>query len=337
MISTGPCFPPRDFSAHGIRGRLPLVHVSPFPILSYGSSPKLLPREKNFFNERKWSTPALLWSSLCLLGFHFPPHEVVDALNVMLSWHEKLPFGCGQQCGLQVWEIKQLLREKVLHRQRGPSTSLSQGSAGLLASLFGVPSCPFALCSSPSEIPGLYSRVRPSNPALCLAVTSAGWHPAASSSFVSKGKPTYSDFEYAKWLIELIVASALVTAWKWKRDDAIGQRTFSSSDNNSAAWTKAALCICTELWQKALSCQQTTLYVLTCLCNTLFLSIGIILGIITLGFTHTPPAHTETLWWVKRTQKNIMPVIQHLLLIILTQSSSVQSTGGGEWGSTILS
>lgn len=30
-------------------------------------------------------------------------------------------------------------------------------------------------------------------------------------------------------------------------------------------------------------------------------------------------------------------VIQHLLLIILTQSSSVQSTEGGEWGSTILS
>lgn len=35
------------------------LFASPFPILSYGSGPKLLPNMKNFFSEREHSSPAL--------------------------------------------------------------------------------------------------------------------------------------------------------------------------------------------------------------------------------------------------------------------------------------
>lgn len=98
-----------------------------------------------------------------------------------------------------------------------------------------TPNFPFALCSCPTEMLGLYSRARPSSLFLCLA-SSLSVMMSCCQPLVYRENPTRSDFESAKWLMELIVPSALVAAWKQKRGvDTIGQRTFSSSDNNSAA------------------------------------------------------------------------------------------------------
>lgn len=130
--------------------------------------------------------------------------------------------------------------------------------------------------------------------------------------------------------MELIVPSALVAAWKKKRGaDTIGQRTFSSSDNNSAAHS----CLCRDMLPTAHSywgpAHLSNLFQ--------FLAFSTILSNIVVGFTLVPMRNTETLWWIKQTQKSRIPVIQSLLCSF-SKSSSMQSTdmGVGEWGRTIL-
>lgn len=97
----------------------------------------------------------------------------------------------------------------------------------------------------------------------------------------ARENPTHSDFESAKWLMELIVLSALVAAWKQKGGvDTIGQRTFSTSDNNSAAH----FCLFRDMLPAVRSYRGPAH-----LCNLLqFLAFSPILSNIVLGFTLVP-------------------------------------------------